>query len=297
MKADGSLAGGPVPSGQAAVRLVDANIGAILREAAGGRAVSGTATIDGYFTLSGRTEREIVESLTGRVTITGGEGAVEGVDVPAISRQIAALSEVDALDDIVSFVEQAEQSLSSGQTAIRSLDGTVRVQNGQARIDGFEIVADGGVGDIVGTADLPAWQLDLTALFRLAEHADAPPVGVHLEGPIDRPERRHLIEEMQAHLVKVGLLSLAGSDEMPKITLRKGAKAEPGTEVDTLLRNVLGDPDEADDAVPTEGAGGSARSSGRAGRRDGGSGRRRCGERSAVPGRRVGRPCGGGRAA
>ena len=250
LKADGSLAGGPAPSGQAGVRLDDADIGAILREAADGRAVSGTATIDGYFTLSGRTEREMVESLTGRVAITGGEGMVEGVDVPAISGQIAALSTVDALNDIVSFVEQAEQSLSSGQTAIRSLDGTVRVQKGQARIDGFEIVADGGIGEINGTADLPAWQLDLTALFRLAEHADAPQVGVQLEGSIDRPERRYLIEEMQAHLVTLGLLSLAGSDDVPKITLRKGAKAEPGTEIDTLLRDVLGDPDEAEDAGP-----------------------------------------------
>ena len=251
LEADGSLAGAPMPAGQAAVQLSDANIGAILREAAGGRAVSGKATIDGYFTLRGQTEREMVESLAGRIAITSGEGAVEGVDVPAISRQIAALSEADALDDIVSFVDRAEQSLSSGQTAIRSLDGIVRVQNGQARIDGFEIVTDGGVGTINGTADLPAWQLDLTALFRLAEHADAPPVGVHLEGPIDQPERRYLIEEMQAHLVQLGLLSLAGSDDAPKITLRKGAKAEPGTEMDTLLRNVLGDPDEAEAAADT----------------------------------------------
>ena len=252
LKADGSLTGGPVPAGQAAARLTDANIGAILHEAAGGRSVSGRATIDGYFTLRGQTEREMVESLAGRIAIDGSDGAVEGVDVPAISRQIAALSEADALDDIVSFVAQAEQSLSSGQTAIRSLEGVVRVQNGQARIDGFKIATDGGIGDVTGSADLPAWRLDLTALFRLAEHADAPPVGVHLEGSIDRPERRHLIEEMQAHLVKLGLLSLAGSDDAPKITLRKGAKAEPGTEIDSLLRNVLGDPDEAEDAGPAK---------------------------------------------
>ena len=57
---------------------------------------------------------------------------------------------------------------------------------------------------------------------------------------------------MQAHLVKLGLLSLAGSPDTPKITLRKGAKAEPGTEMDTLLRNVLGDPDEAEDAETAE---------------------------------------------
>ena len=253
LKADGSLAGGSMPAGQAAFRLADAELGDILRAAARFDTVSGKADADGYFTLGGETEREIVQSLTGRVALTSSDGTMEGVDVPAVSRQIDALSEVDELDDIASFVERTEQSLSRGQTAIRSLDGTVRVQNGQARIDGFGVVMDGGVGDISGTADLPAWQLDLTALFRLTEHADAPPVGIRFKGPIDRPERRYLIADMQAHLVKLGLLSLAGAPDMPKITLRKGAKAEPGTEMDRLLRNVLGDPDEAD-AESTEAA-------------------------------------------
>ena len=252
LKADGSLAGGPMPAGQAAFRLTDAELGAILREIAGVDAVSGRAEVDGYFTLRGQTAREMMQSLSGRVALAASEGAVEGVDVPAISRQIDALSKVDALDDIARFVDGTEQSLSSGRTALHSLDGTVRVQDGQARIDGFEIVAEGGVGEISGTADLPAWQLDLTALFRLTEHADAPPVGIRFEGPIDRPERRLLIANMQAHLVKLGLLSLAGAPGMPKITLRKGAKAEPGTEMDTLLRNVLGDPDKAEDAETAE---------------------------------------------
>ena len=247
LKADGSLAGGPVPAGQAAFRLTDAELGPMLREIAGVDAVSGRAEVDGYFTLRGQTAREMMQSLSGRVALAASEGAVEGVDVPAISRQIDALSKVDTLDDIASFVDGTEQSLSNGRTAIRSLDGTVWVQDGQARIDGFEIVAEGGVGEISGTADVPAWQLDLTALFRLTEHADAPPVGIRFEGPIDRPERRYLIADMQAHLVKLGLLSLAGAPDMPKITLRKGAKAEPGTEMDTLLRNVLGDPDKAED--------------------------------------------------
>ena len=252
LKADGSLAGGPVPAGQAAFRLTDAELGPMLREIAGVDAVSGRAEVDGYFTLRGQTAREMMQSLSGRVALAASEGAVEGVDVPAISRQIDALSKVDTLDDIASFVDGTEQSLSNGRTAIRSLDGTVRVQDGQARIDGFEIVAEGGVGEISGTADVPAWQLDLTALFRLTEHADAPPVGIRFEGPIDRPARRYLVADMQAHLVKLGLLSLAGAPDMPKITLRKGAKAEPGTEMDTLLRSVLGDPDKAEDTETAE---------------------------------------------
>ena len=252
LEADGSLAGGPAPAGQAAFRLVDADLEDILRAVAGLDAISGRAEADGYFTLRGDTERAMIQSLAGRVAFTSSGGSIAGVDVPAISRQIDALSQVGALDDIPSFVERSEQALSSGQTAILSLDGAVRVQDGEARIDGFKVVADGGVGDISGTADLPAWQLDVTAQFRLTEHADAPPVGIRFEGPIDAPERRYVIEDMKAHLVRLGLLSLAGAPDMPKITLRKGAKAEPGTEMDKLLRNVLGDPDEAEDATPAQ---------------------------------------------
>ena len=252
LKADGSLTGGPVPAGQAAFRLVGAEMEDFLRAVAGLDAVSGHAEADGYFTLRGESEHAMIRSLAGRIALTSSGGTIEGVDVPGISRQIHALSRVNALDDIAGFVERTEQSLSSGQTAIRSLDGAVRVQDGQARIDGFEIVTEGGVGDVSGTADLPAWQLDLTAQFHLTEHADAPPVGIRFEGPIDAPERRYVIEDMQAHLVKLGLLSLAGAPDMPKITLRKGAKAEPGTEMDELLRNVLGDPDEAKDAGQAE---------------------------------------------
>ena len=249
LQADGSLSGGSVPAGQAAFRLSGADMGAILLEAAGVDAVSGSATLDGYVTVRGQTARAMVGSLAGRVTLASRGGAVEDVDLPAISRQIGALAELDSIDDIPSFIAQAEQSLSSGRTAIRSLDGTVRVQDGQARIDDVTIVADGAAGTVSGSADLPAWQADLTASFRLVEHPDAPPVGVRLEGPIDRPRRRYLIEDMQAHLVRLGLLSLARAQELPTITIRKGAKAEPGTGMDRLLRNVFGDPEEADGTV------------------------------------------------
>ena len=245
LQADGSLSGGSVPAGQAAFRLSGADMGAILLQAAGVDAVSGSATLDGYVTVRGQTARAMVGSLAGRVTLASRGGAVEDVDLPAISRQIGALAELDSIDDIPSFIAQAEQSLSSGRTAIRSLDGTVRVQDGQARIDDVTIVADGAAGTVSGSADLPAWQADLTASFRLVEHPDAPPVGVRLEGPIDRPRRRYLIEDMQAHLVRLGLLSLARTQELPTITIRKGAKAEPGTGMDRLLRNVFGDPEEA----------------------------------------------------
>ena len=254
LEADGSLAGGAAPTGTARFRLEDADLSALALKVAGVDTVSGSATVEGDVSLRGQTVREMVQSLAGRAAVSAGDGAIEGVDLPTISRHIGALAELDSLEDVASFIAATEGSLSSGRTAIRSLEGVVAVRDGQARTEGVRIVADGAVGDVAGSADLPAWQVDLTATFRLVEHPDAPPVGVRLQGPLDRPERRYLIEDMQAHLVRLGLLSLAGSPDMPKITIRKGAKAEPGTEMDTLLRDLFGDPEDAQEAAPAEAA-------------------------------------------
>ena len=252
LAADGGFAGGPMPAGRVTFRLADADMAALLPAVAGGDAVSGRATVEGGLALQGQSVQALIGSLAGRVSITGREGAVEDVDLPAISRQIGALATLDTLADVPGFVDATERSLSQGRTAIHSLDGVIAVEEGQARIETFAIVADGTVGEIEGAADLPAWQVDLTALFRLTDHADAPPVGVRLEGPIDAPVRHYLIEEMQTHLVRLGLLSLARAQEMPTITLRKGAKAEEGTELDTMLRKVFGDPEEADAPVQAQ---------------------------------------------
>lgn len=246
LAADGDFAGGPMPAGRVAFRLADADMTALVRALAGGDAVSGRATVKGEAALQGQSVRALIGSLAGRVSIAAREGAVEDVDLPAISRQIGVLATLDTLADVPGFVGLTERSLSQGRTAIHSLDGAIALEEGEARIETFAIVADGAVGDVEGFADLPAWQVDLTALFRLTDHPDAPPVGVRLEGPIDGPARHYLIEEMQNHLVQLGLLSLARAQEMPTITLRKGAKAEEGTELDTMLRKVFGDPEAAD---------------------------------------------------
>ena len=249
LEADGSFAGGSMPTGRVAFRLADADVAALLLQVAEVDVVSGRATIEGDVALQGRTAREVVGSLAGRAAVTSREGTIDGVDLPAISRHIDTLAELETLDDVPAFVRAAERSLSGGRTAVHSLNGAIDMQDGKARIETFTIVAEGAVGDIAGGADLPAWQVDLTALFRLVEHPGAPPVGVLLEGPIDRPERRYLTEAMQAHLVRIGLLSLARAQEAPTITIRKGAKAEPGTEMDRMLRDVFGDPEEGDEAV------------------------------------------------
>ena len=241
LKAEGGLAGGSEPTGSVRFHLSDLDIGAALRHAAGVNAVTGRATIDGRLTTSGATERAMIRGLAGDATIGSRGGAVEGVNLPAINRRLGGL------DGSASFVALAEAGLSSGRTAIRSLDGTIRVRDGLARIDDVTVVADSGSGAIHGTADLAAWSIDLVALFRLMEHPEAPPIGVKLVGSIDRPERRYLIEEMQAYLVEHGFPAAARQRDPSGTMVREGAGAEPGTAAATPRENLPGDRNEGGD--------------------------------------------------
>jgi uncharacterized protein involved in outer membrane biogenesis len=239
LEAEGGVTAGPEPTGRVTFHLEDIDVGAALRQAAEVDAVTGRATIDGRFATQGASEYALVQGLNGDATIASRDGSVEGVDLPSISRQL------DDLDDFASYAALTERSLSGGTTAIRSLDGTIQVQNGLARTDDLKVIADSGEGDITGTADLPAWLLDLTAMFRLVDHPEAPPLGVRVTGAINDPQRDYVIDGMRAYLVERGLLTAARKAGLPKIKLRDGASAEPGTVADTLLRELLGDPDEA----------------------------------------------------
>jgi hypothetical protein len=72
-------------------------------------------------------------------------------------------------------------------------------------------------------------------------------VGVRLTGAIDNPARELLISKMQAYLIKRIAKTSIGKLTAPK--LRKGAKAEPGSIEDRLLRDIFGNPDDDDSAT------------------------------------------------
>jgi uncharacterized protein involved in outer membrane biogenesis len=244
IEAEGRVVEAGVATAILAFNLTDVDLAAALRQAADVEAVTGRASIDGRFATEGRSEYDLISALSGDARLNARDGSVQGVDLPAVS---AKLDDLNSTED---FLVLAQTGLSGGTTRLDSLDGTITVQNGLARTDDLRILADRGEGTVRGTADLPGWRLDLRALFRLTEHAEAPPIGVRLSGPIDTPRREFLLEEMQAYMAERLAKSVARKVIVPK--LREGAKAEPGTVTDAVLRGLFGDPDapQADGAAP-----------------------------------------------
>ena len=241
LEAEGRIADAQPPQASLTFKLDGIDMAQALREAAQTEAVTGRASIDGRFTSAGYSEYDLVRAVQGDATLHAGNGTVEGLDLRVLSDRLGELN------NPADFLGLADSGLSGGTTRLDSLDGTIQVRNGLATTHDLVVLADGGRGDIRGTADLPSWQLDLTALFDLTDHPKAPPVGVRMTGAIDNPARELLISEMQAYLIKHIAKTSIGKLIVPK--LRKGAKAEPGSIEDTLLRGIFGDPD--DDAPAT----------------------------------------------
>ena len=193
LAAEGSLSGGPVPSADMRFRLSDFDAGAALR-AAGIDALTGRATVEGHLSASGATPVALLEGLAGEAAVTARGGAVQGVDLAALVRGLEEGGD--------GFTAAAERALSTGATAIRSLEGRLSVRDGRAVVEDLALVADAGTGEVRGAVDLAAWQVDLAALFRLAGHAEAPPAGLTLAGPPARPARGYAIEALQAYLAE-----------------------------------------------------------------------------------------------
>ena len=237
LEAQGRIADAEPPQANLSFKLDNVDLAEALRQAGGINAVTGRASLDGRFASEGYSEHDIVRALQGDAALSAGSGTVEGLDLRALSDQLANLN------DPTDFLRLAGDGLSGGTTRLDSLDGTIQVRNGLATTNDLTLLADGGRGTVRGTADLPSWRLDLTALFHLTDHPKAPPVGVRMTGAIDSPARELLTADMQAHIAKTAI----GNVVLPK--LREGAKAEPGSIEDTLQRGIFGDPD---DGAPSQ---------------------------------------------
>ncbi len=246
LEAQGSIADAAPPQVNLAFKLDSMDLASALRQAADIEAVTGRASLDGRFASEGLSEYDLVRALRGDATLNARNGTVEGVDLRLLSDRLGDLN------DPADFLGMANTGLSGGTTRLDSLDGTIHVTNGLTTTSDLLLIADGGRGSVRGTADLPSWRLDLTALFDLTDHPKAPPLGVRMTGAIDNPARELLISDMQAYLIKRIAKTAVGKLVLPK--LRDGAKAEPGSIEDTLLRGIFGDPEDGEPARSTDGA-------------------------------------------
>ncbi|MBF0269893.1 MAG: AsmA family protein [Alphaproteobacteria bacterium] len=180
--------------------LVGADLKSTLSELAGLHQAAGKYDAQFSLTSSGRSEAELVSHLTGNGGFAAKDGVVEGIDLPAVNRQLANINNVAALAGLASTVS------GGGKTAFSQMSASFKANNGIVTSNDIKLVADGGTGSGTMQADLPQWTQDAKLAFKLTGSANGPSLGVRLQGPLDAPRKFVDIDDLQRWAVEKGLM-------------------------------------------------------------------------------------------
>lgn len=194
IEASGTLARGPTPSLSGKIALLGADLKSALLDVAGASIVDGRFDIDGSFSASGATQAELVSHLTGDAQLRGRDGGISGIDLKATSER---LNGVTRPADLITLLRGSF----GGRTGFSQLSGSFHMQNGIAKSDNLRLILDGGEGRASATVDLPLWTLDSRIELKLAD-ANAPPLVLRLEGPLDGPRRIFEVKALEDYLGK-----------------------------------------------------------------------------------------------
>ncbi len=186
----------PVPAVELHLKLHDGDLFEAATTTAGIDMVTGRFDILGEFAARGPSHVEMIRSLNGTARLAVRDGAVAGIDLPAMSAELRRLT------DIGDFLRILTVSLSGGSTRLISGQGTWPIENGIARSSDTEVILEAARATIGGQIDLPRWLMKVTTLLRLTEHSAAPPFGIALTGPIDSPKREFRTEDLEGFLVR-----------------------------------------------------------------------------------------------
>jgi uncharacterized protein involved in outer membrane biogenesis len=191
----GVLDGKQVPKLDGTVKIVRANVGKALFEAASFDIADGTLDFDMKLAAVGRSQHDLVSSLAGQGRLAVRDGTVKGFDLQAVSDRLKRLNRT------LDFLSLFRSAMGGGTTRFSNLDGTMRIDKGVVRTDDLNLIANAGRGEAKGFVDLPRWNMDMQALFRLTEHPSAPPFRVRLTGPPDQADRKVDFGALQQYLV------------------------------------------------------------------------------------------------
>ena len=205
---------GEVPEFALSFDLQNADIYQALIANAGIDRVTGRFGMTGDVTSRGRSQYELISGLDGQARFAARNGTLAGINLRALSDR---MKELDATAD---FLRLVQISTSGGQTAYRTIDSIIDIRGGIGRSNDLRALLDAAEGRGVGAVDLPRWLIDLKSELRLTDHPNAPPLGFHLDGPLDSPRQDVKTRELEAFIaqrVGTAVLRKLAPDELKDI--------------------------------------------------------------------------------
>jgi uncharacterized protein involved in outer membrane biogenesis len=203
---DGVLDAKKTPRVDGTIKIAKANVGKALFQGRKYDITNGVLDFDMKLAATGRSQHDMISSLSGAGRFAVRNGAVTGFDLKQISDRL------DNLDRSLDFLSLFGRALSGGTTRFSSLDGRIKIDKGVVRTEDLNLSADASHGEAKGFVDLPRWNMDMQSRFRLTGHPGAPPFHVRLTGPPDQPDTKidyHALQQfLVATVVQQGLGSL-----------------------------------------------------------------------------------------
>jgi AsmA protein len=213
-----ALDGSGVPALDVNVKLANIQAEPLLRDAVDFDRLTGAGNFDMAVTGHGRSQREIVEALNGRGSLAFLNGAIRGIDLGAMARNVSN-----------AFLNDGRPQ----QTDFSELSGTYTITNGILRNPDLALKAPLFRLDGAGTVDLPNRTLDYRLMPKLAATAegqggkDAPGIMVPIvvRGPWDhlsyQPDLSGVLQDAAKDPAKLlqglkGAVPGGGSGNAPK---------------------------------------------------------------------------------
>jgi uncharacterized protein involved in outer membrane biogenesis len=212
----GKLDGRKVPIMVTTLKIKKANVGKALFQAAEFDIATGVLSFDMNLSAAGKSQEAMIRALNGNGRINVVNGVVKGFDLKRASDDLKNVNQIAGLLGILG------SAMRGGSTNFSSLAGTFAIDRGIMRTNDLVLVADAGAADARGFVDLPKWNMDMNANFRLTEHSNAPAFHVRAVGPPDNPRRLFDFQALQAWILQRGVGGLIKN-------LIPGAKNNTGT--------------------------------------------------------------------
>jgi len=159
--------------------------------------VEGSFDASATFTSAGHSLAEFIGRLSGSGSFAAHDGVLRGFDLKAAGERLKNPSPA-------SLVTLLEAGAKGGQTRFSALTGTIKATDGVITTDDLTMTAEGGTMTASGTVNLPAYAVDARAVLHLAAAPQAPPLVMHIAGPLDNPRRVIDINPLSTWLARRG---------------------------------------------------------------------------------------------
>ncbi|MCF8473144.1 MAG: AsmA family protein [Emcibacter sp.] len=190
----GIIGGTGTPKMEMAINLKKASLIEATKSSAGIAPIEGFFDLSGKFNGEGISQYDMISALSGGGNIVVSPGSVKGIDIPALSGQLAKMSDNGA------FLKLLGTSLSGGKTSYKGGFSNITVKDGNIQFSPFDLALDGAKSNVKMNVDLLNWAIKSNGILSLMDHPDAPSIGVDIVGDVSNPKITYNTDRLKKYV-------------------------------------------------------------------------------------------------